>query len=237
MKNRCLIFYLHLLTFHALAQVPQPKSVTIDPNSNEIQDVKGNLKVSGISESNTVRANGLATGNPYIAMPVYANGQGYLVTGYKIGYFSIPPVALRLNYDINTEGQSYSLGPDFALYDGGYLGFVQPSTYRVLLAPLYFPHKSKLSSLQLTFSSNTDVQRALNGLIIQTSINSSSGATNVFSFTTSSSINGSLVIFEVPINLIEIDNQNYTYSLQLSSSSNDWTLVSIKGASIEYRDF
>lgn len=239
MKTIPIILIFLFVIFNTLAQAPhqQPKSVTIDPNAPNLQDVKGNIKVSGITESNSVKVNQLATGNPFVAKPIYADDQGYLITGHKVGYFSIPPVALRLSWDIYNEEGELSAGPDFVVYDGNYLTFIQPSSYRTLLAPLYIPHKSKLSSLKLAFFSNYHVERLLSGSIIKTSIIESTIGTSIFNFSTPASINGAFITVDIPIDLIEIDTQNYVYTLKLESSTNDWTFVSIKGIIIEYRDF
>lgn len=237
MKTISIILIFLFVIFNTLAQAPhqQPKSVTIDPNAPNLQDVKGNIKVLGITESNSVKVNQLATGNPLVAKPIYADDQGYLITGYRVGYFSIPPVALRLSWDI--YGGDLYVGPDFVVYDGNYLTFIQPSSYRELLAPLYIPHKSKLSSLKLAFFSNSNVERFLNGSIIKTSIIESTIGTSIFNFSTPVSINGAFITVDLPIDLIEIDSQNYVYTLKLESSTDDWTHVSIKGIIIEYRDF
>ncbi|RYU94788.1 hypothetical protein [Emticicia agri] len=237
MKNIWFIFGFCLLSAQIFAQIPQPKSVTIDPNGTHIQDVQGNLKVQGITESHTVRASGLATGNPFIARPIYANGEGYLVTGYKVGYFSIPPVAFRLDWDVQSEGQASGLGIDIVSYDADRITSISTSSNKTLLAPLYFPHRSKLASIKITFYSYPIEPNSLIGDIVQAPLNEGSGLSTIFSFTTPTSSNSSLIVAEFPINLLEIDNQNYVYSLKLRNSANTWTFLSIRGVSIEYRDF
>lgn len=237
MKNKWFIHLLLLLSFEALAQIPQPKSVTIDPNGTNLQDVKGNLKVLGITESIHVKVNGIATGDPYIVRPVYANDQGFLTTGYKVGYFSIPPVAFRLDWDMQTDGQASGLGVYMLNYDADRVTFITPSGNKMLLAPLYFPHRSKLSSLKITFYSYPNAPNSLIGEIIQVPLNEATGQSTIFNFTTPASSNLSLIMVEFPINLLEIDNQNYVYSLKLTNSSNDWGFLSVRGVSIEYRDF
>ncbi|RFS14800.1 hypothetical protein [Emticicia sp. C21] len=138
MKNTPIILVFIFLSIKCIAQVPQPKSVTIDPNGDNIQDIKGNVKVSGVTESNSVRINGLATGNLFIARPVYANNDGFLVTGYVTGYFSIHPSAFKLSYDINSDRASTAYGSDFTYYGDQYVIFLEPSTNRALYAPLFF---------------------------------------------------------------------------------------------------
>jgi hypothetical protein len=237
MKTKPIILIFLFLTINCLAQTPQPKSVTIDPNGTNIQDVKGNLKVSGITESNSVKVNGLATGNPYEARTVYANNEGFLVTGYKVGYFSIPPVAFKLNYYIQSDGQPSGLGVDLMIYDGGNVSSFYPSSNKELVAPLYFPHKSKLASLKIAFYSYLNTPNSLIGEIIEASLSEALSQSTIFNFTTPTSYNLSWVTVEFPINLLEIDNQNKVYTLKLKNSSNNWSFVNIRGVSIEYRDF
>ena len=237
MKKFSFILIFLILTANCIAQIPQPKSVTIEPNGTNIQDIKGNIKVSGIIESIHVKVNGIATGDPYSARPVYANDQGFLVTGYKVGYVSIPPVAFRLDWDVQSEGQASGLGIDIVSYDADRITSVYPSSNKTLLAPLYFPHKSKLASIKITFYSYPIEPNSLIGDIVQVSLNEATDLATIFSFTTPTSSNSSLIVAEFPINLLEIDNQHYVYSLKLRNSSNDWSFLSIRGVSIEYRDF
>ncbi len=237
MKNLPFILIVCLLSFNIQAQTLQTKSVTISPTAGNVEEVKGNIRATGTIESNTLKAAGLATGDPFKANPVYANVDGTLVTGYKVGYFSIPPVAFRLSTDVQTDGQTYGIGTDYVVYDGSYLGLFLESSGRTLLAPVYVPHKSKLSSIKFTFASNdASNSRAMTVNIIKASIDNFSNGVSIFSFTTPSSLNSTLVTVELPIDLIEIDNQNYVYTLQLISSTNDWSLTSVRGAVIEYRD-
>lgn len=224
-----------LFTIKGFAQVPQTYSVTIAPGSGTTHDVKGGLKVSGVTESSSVKVAGLATGNPYSAQPIYANDQGFLVTGYKVGYLSVPSAAFRKNFDVNSNGEYSAIGSDLFFYDGFQLLSFTPSNNRELFAPLYFPHKSKLSSIKILFSVSGS-PRALIGDLIQASLNDYTGS-SIFNFTTPTSENNSAISVEFPINLLEIDNQNFTYTLKLRCSTGDWTLLSIRGVSIEYRDF
>ncbi|GAB3509909.1 hypothetical protein [Emticicia fontis] len=240
MKNIPIIFiflFLSIISINCIAQIPQPKSVTIDPGVNNIQDIKGNLKVTGFTESNSVRVNGLSTGNPYIARPVYANNDGFLVTGYVTGYFSIHPSAFKLSYNINSDGASTAYGSDFTYYADHYVIFLEPSTNRELYTPLFFPHKSKLSGIKFLFSNSNTNSVSITGEIIRAPVDNFNGATSIFTFNTPVSSNSSIVSINIPIDLLEIDNENFSYSLKLSSSTQSWKLIIIGGANIEYRDF
>lgn len=230
----CLLLALFSICLKSFAQGPLPtNSVTITPTSNTT-DVKGNIKASGSVEASSLKAAGLATGNPFVANPVYANVEGHLVTGYKVGYYSIPPAAFKLNLHLYSDATYYYQSDDYVLYTGSYVGFYTESTGKMLLAPLSFQHKSKLSSLKISFYSFN--AKFIEGAIIRSSFSDSSGETTIFSFNTPVA-NGTTVITEFPINLIEIDNQNFVYTLQLKSSTNNWVITSIKGVSIEYHDF
>ena len=221
MKNLTFILTFCVFSFKIQAQTPQTKSVTISPTAGNVEEVNGNIRSNGTIQGNSLKAAGLATGDPFKANPVYANVDGTLVTGYKVGYFSISPAAFRLSVDVQTDGQTYGIGTDYVIYDGNYVGFFLESSGRTLLAPVYVPHKSKLSSLKFTFASNdASKSRAMTVNIIKASIDNFSNGVSIFSFTT----------------LIEIDNQNYVYTLQLVSSTNDWSLTSVRGVVIEYRD-
>ncbi len=49
------------------------------------------------------------------------------------------------------------------------------------------------------------------------------------------SANSEITTANIPINLVEIDNENYFYSL-LILAVEDWSLFKLYGTSIEYRD-
>lgn len=202
-------------------------SVTITPTSNTT-NVKGNIKASGLVEANSLKATSLATGNPFVVNPVYVSADGDLITGYKVGYYSIPPAAFKINYDINTDGI------DFIVYTASGMIFYHPSTNRIVLAPIQVPHRSKLSSIKLTFGSY--YSRFINIKIVKVKINDFSSETTLFNPDTAASIENSLVSENIPLNLLEIDNENFTYSIVIAVSNNDWTLFNLRGISIEYRD-
>lgn len=224
-----------LYGLNVYSQTVPLRSVTITPGAANIQDIQGNIKATGVVEGSTLKAAGLATGSYQVVSPIYANAEGLLITGYKLGYFSIPPAAFRRSIDIYIdEGTPSYLGNDLLLYTGGSLLFAAPSSGREMLAPVQVPHKSKLSSLKIIFSSSGS--RYLEGSIIKASVNDFAAETSIFTFTTPATAN-SPVLAEFTIPLIEIDNQNYVYTLQLKSSTNDWTFLGIRGVSIEYRDF
>lgn len=233
LKHGLLLFVFSICS-NSFSQGPPPtNSVTITPTTNTT-DVKGNIKASGLVEASSLKAAGLATGNAFVANPVYANAYGDLVTGYKVGYFSIPPAAFRLNLHLYSDATYFYQSDDYVVYTGSYVGFFTGSDDKFLLAPLNFPHKSKLSSLKISFYSYN--AKFIQGAIIRSSFNDSPGETTIFSFNTPVA-NVTTVVAEFPINLIEIDNQNFVYTLQLKSSTNNWGITSIKGVSIEYHDF
>lgn len=237
MKNLPFILICGLCSFTIQAQIPQTKSVTISPLAGNVEEVNGNIRSNGTIQGNSLKAAGLATGDPFKANPVYANVDGTLVTGYKVNYLNVPPVAFRLDIVIQSEGEVSGLGYDLLIYSGGLLGLYQVSTSKNLLAPLSFPHKSKLSALKFTFASNDPLKsRALTGQIIKASINDFSNGVSIFFFTTPASANGVPITVDLPIDLIEIDSQNYVYTLMLSSNTNDWIFTTIRGVIIEYRD-
>ncbi len=208
-------------------------SVTITPTSNTT-DVKGNIKASGLVEANSLKATSLATGNPFVVNPVYATADGDLITGYKVGYYSIPPAAFKINYDINTDGSAFLLGTDFIIYTPSVMTFLHPSTNRIVLAPIQVPHKSKLSSIKVIFGSY--YSRFINIKIVKVNINDFSSETTLFNHNTAASIDNSLISENIPLNLLEIDNENFTYSIVIALSNSDWSLFSLRGVSIEYRD-
>lgn len=237
MKNRISKYYFLMVFLGTFANsfcqgIPQGNSVTITPTSNTT-DVKGNIKASGLVEASSLKAAGLASGNPFVANPVYANVDGDLITGYKVGYYSIPPAAFRLNLHLYSDETKFYQSDDFVIYTGSYVGFYTVSSDKFLLAPLNFQHKSKLSSLKITFYSFNP--KFIEGSILRASLSGTQNETSVFSFNTPVA-NGTTVTAEFPINLLEIDNQNYVYTIQLKSSTNNWVITSIIGVSIEYRD-
>ncbi len=213
------------------AQVPQTKSVTISPTAGNIQEVKGNIKATGIIESNTLKASGLASGNTYIANPVYANSDGTFVTGYKLCYYSIPPIAFHLNKNNNyvnpLQEITYSNYEMFVLYLNSDLYFI---------TPLQIPHKSKLRALKLSFSfAGLFGARSVRIIITKTAINGSSEQ-NIVDFTTPTSTNFNPVSVNIPISLDEIDNENYSYCISIKATS-EWNNFYLKSSTIEYQDF
>jgi hypothetical protein len=235
MKKNCFLLVALFYTLRVYSQTLPPKAVIIAPGANNIHEVQGNIKASGLVESNSLKAAALATGDYQIVRPVYANAEGSLITGYKTGYLSIPPAAFRRSIDIYMDGGTTTyLGSDMLFYSGSILFFAQPSSNRVILAPVQLPHNSKLNSLKITFFSPD--KRYIEGAIIRASLNGYSSETSIFTFTTPTT-NNSVVTAEFPIDLIEMDNQNYIYTLQLKSPTNEWFSISIRGVGIEYRDF
>jgi hypothetical protein len=234
MKKYIFLLILSLFVLKSYAQVPQTKSVTISPLAGNVEEVKGNIKATGIIESNTLKASGLASGNPYVANPVYANLDGTLVTGYKTGYLSIPSSAFRINYDINTDGNVESLGKDFVFYASTGLFFWFASTNRNILSPLQVPHKSKLSSMKITYNSNSP--RSITVKILKVDMNDFSSETVLLTHTLALSSSYLNISENIPLNLLEIDNQNFAYSILITSSTNDWTFLSLRGICIEYQD-
>ncbi len=235
MKKCCCAFILMFYVLKTYSQAAPSKAVIISPTANNIQEVQGNIKASGLVEGNSLRSTALATGSYHIVKPIYADADGSLITGYKLGYLSIPPAAFQRSIEIySDEGAVSYLGDDMLFYTGGSLFFVKPSANRRILAPVQVPHKSKLSSLKITYYSSGN--RYIEGSIIKASLIDYMSETPIFTFTTPA-IDNSPVLVEFPIDLIEIDNQNYVYTLQLKSSTNDWTSLSIRGVSIEYHDF
>jgi hypothetical protein len=233
MKYYFLLLFLGIYTKNFCQGYQPTYSVTITPTSNTT-DVKGNIKASGLVEANSLKATSLATGNPFVVNPVYANADGDLITGYKVGYYSIPPAAFKINYDINTDGTVFLLGADFIVYSPSGMFFLHPSTNRIALAPIQVPHKSKLSSIKVSFGSY--YSRYINIKIVKVNINDFSSETTLFNHDTAASIDNSLVSENIPLNLLEIDNQNFTYSIVIALSNSDWSLFSLRGVSIEYQD-
>jgi hypothetical protein len=236
MRN-IMVKYSLLLAFFSIclksfAQGPPPtNSVTITPTSNTT-DVKGNIKASGLVEANGLKATGLATGNPYVANPVYANIYGDLVTGYKTGFYSIPPAAFHLNY--NVFGNTTFLSEYFILYLENSMASLVSSQYYGFIAPMQIPHKSKLVAMNLNFAFGGTTPKSIRIRIVQTPL-SGSGSQIIKDITTPTSVNQQVTTANIPLDLIEIDNENYTYVISLSVISN-WDSFVLFGTSIEYRD-
>lgn len=240
MKNYFLILSLAIIFagFYSNAQVPPSYSVTITPNSTTT-DVKGNIKGNGLIEANTLKATGLATGNPFVANPVYANAYGDLITGYKVGYLGIPAAAFHLSlhaYIYNNEYTFIPDGNDYLQYDGRNIVFINSSPSRAIIAPIQVPHKSKLTSMKISFSSYFDA-KSLDVSIIRSSLLQANDQTILHSLTTAVTNTNQLVTEVVFPNSLEIDNQNYLYTLKIGSTSNNWAGVYFKGVIIEYHDF
>ncbi|RFS14799.1 hypothetical protein [Emticicia sp. C21] len=85
-------------------------------------------------------------------------------------------------------------------------------------------------------NSNTN-SVSITGEIIRAPLDNFNGATSIFTFNTPASSNSIILSTNIPIDLLEIDNENFSYSLKLTSSTQSWTLIIIGGSSIEYRDF
>lgn len=239
MKNGFIIFLLAVFTvFYSNAQMPPSYSVTITPNSTTTA-VKGNIKASGLVEASGLKAAGLATGNPFVANPVYADVSGNLITGYKVGYLGIPAAAFRLSvyaYAYNTENTLIPYGNDFLKYDGRNITFINNSPDRVIVAPIQVPHKSKLTSMKISFSTYFD-PKSLDVSIIQSNLLDVNNQTILHSLTTAVTNTNQLVTEVVFPNSLEIDNQNYLYTLRVGSTSNNWAGVYFRGVVIEYHDF
>ncbi|RFS13559.1 hypothetical protein [Emticicia sp. C21] len=239
MKYVSFFFWYYFIIFSLQAQTPPSYALTITPSSNT-QDVKGNIKASGLIEGSALKSSGLATGNPFLAYPVYANATGDLITGYKVGYLSIPSSAFVLNYQLyNDENETdllpFPAGDDYLIHSAGGLTFYSISNGRILLAPIQVPHKSKLTSIKLTFLTLSQ-SRTLNISIIRAHIDNTSNEESIFSFTTPTT-NSPTVVAQQAINNLELDNQNYLYTLKVTSSDNTWPIVIVRGAIIEYHDF
>lgn len=235
MKNYFLILSLAIFAgFYSNAQVPPSYSVTITPNSTTT-DVKGNIKANGLVEANSLKAAGLATGNPFVVNPVYANGEGYLVTGYKVGFHSIPPSAFSLTWYLNTNGETTSYGIDFLLYSAGSVGSLNISLNRQFVTPVQLPHGSKIREIKIGAFSAYNVNRTLKVSLIETDFLTRQ-ATTIHQFTTNDISQTNSSIFTSSVNLIPIDNQNNLYQIFVESSTQTWDIVSITGIIIEYQD-
>lgn len=239
MKNIKLQFRLVLALFsiclNSFAQGPPPtNSVTITPTSNTT-DVKGNIKASGSVEANSLKAAGLATGNPFVANPVYANVEGHLVTGYRLGYHSIPPSAFRLTYYLNTNGEYSSYGPDFLLYDAGSVGSFAESVNRKFVAPVYLPHGAKIREIKIGALSAYNESRTLKVSLVKTDFLTRQ-VTTIHEFTTNDISQSNSTVFVSSFDLVPIDNQTFLYQIFVESSTQTWNIVSLTGIIIEYRD-
>lgn len=239
MKNSIILFWsVVFMAFYSNAQMPPSYSVTITPNSTTAT-VKGNFKASGLVEASSLKAAGLATGNPFVANPVYANANGDLITGYKVGYLGIPAAAFHLSvhaYAYNTENALIPYGNDYLKYDGRNITFINNSPDRVIVAPIQVPHKSKLTSMKISFSTYFD-PKSLDVSIIQSNLLNVNDQTILHSLTTAVTNTNQLVTEVIFPNSLEIDNQNYLYTLKIGSTSNNWAGVYFRGVVIEYHDF
>lgn len=238
MKYVSFFFWCYFVIFSLQAQTPPSYALTITP-SNNTQDVKGNIKASGLVEGSALKSTGLATGNPFLAYPVYANATGDLITGYKVGYLSIPSSAFVLNYQLyNDENEqdfiTFPAGDDYIINSGKGLIFYSISSGRMLLAPIQVPHKSRLTSIKMTFLSLTE-SRTFNISIVRAHIDNTSEEESIFNFTTPIT-NSPTVVAQQAIDNLELDNQNYLYTLKITSSDNIWPVVIVRGAIIEYHD-
>lgn len=235
----CQFLLLLCIYSNVFSQGNQPtNSVTITPTTNTT-DVKGNIKANGLVEASSLKAAGLATGNPFVANPVYANAYGDLITGYKVGYVGIPAAAFHLSlhaYIYNTEYTFIPDGNDYLVYDGRNLSFINNSPNRAIIAPIQLPHKSKLISMKISFSTYFDA-KSLDVSIIQSNLLHGNDQTILHSFTTAATNTNQLVTEVIFPNSLEVDNQNYLYSIKIGSTSNNWSGVYFRGVVIEYHDF
>lgn len=234
MKSLLLSFVVFGIFCVAKAQTPPSYSITITPQQNAT-DVKGNIKSNGLVEANSLKATGLATGNPFVANPVYANGEGHLVTGYKVGFHSIPPSAFSFTWYLNTNGETSSYGTDFLLYSSGSVGSLTISPNRQFVTPVQLPHGSKIREIKIGAFSAYNVSRTLKVSLIETDFLTRQ-ATTIHQFTTDDISQANASIFTSSVNLISIDNQNKLYQIFVESSTQTWDIVSITGIIIEYQD-
>lgn len=206
-------------------------SVTITPTSNTT-DVKGNIKANGLIEANSLKSTALATGNPFVANPVYADVSGNLISGYKVGFYSIPPAAFQQSFSV--FGETNAVQPYMVFYSEDLLVPFVLSQYFAMIAPLQVPHKSKLENIKIGFSFGSNTPKSLRVRIRKSSFDDTSSAI-IADFNTITSVNYQVVVSNASLNLIEIDNQNYYYSLIILPTT-DWELLNLRGISIEYRD-
>ncbi len=234
--SNLLVFCLFLIK--SQAQTPQTKSVTISPTAGNIQEIKGNIKATGIIESNTLKASGLASGNSYIANPVYANLDGTLVTGYKTEYLSIPSSAFVLeDYVHYSRNDLQNTSIDHESYQVRYNAQEVEMTFKAdkIFAPIQIPHKSKLSSMKLNIYTYTPTNVAI--FIFAQDINIDSTPMIVYSEYTSNLAVGRHIL-NFNLNLHELDNSQYLYNLQILNLSYPYqNYFSVRGAIIEYQDF
>jgi hypothetical protein len=226
-----LISFLAFIVFQSVnAQTLPTYSVTITPQQNAT-DVKGNIKSNGFVEASGMKVTSLATGNPYLANTVYANIDGTLVTGYKTGFHSIPPSVYRFTIDANN---TTSLGSYVIYYFVSALIPILPDQFIGFLAPFQVPHKSKLVTMKLNFTFGGFTPKSIRILISKTPMNGT-GLQYIKDVTTATSDNYQVVTAEIPLDLIEIDNENYFYNIAILPTTN-WELFRLYGTSIEYRD-
>ncbi|MFC3811293.1 hypothetical protein [Lacihabitans lacunae] len=229
-------YFLFLMFFSSclivFSQGNQPtNSVTITPNANTT-DVKGNIKASGLVEGGSLRVNSLATGNQFAANPIYADVSGNLITGYKIGFYSIPHAAFQQSFSV--FGETNAVQPFIIFYSEDLLVPFVLGQYFAIIAPLQVPHKSKLENIKIGFSFGSNTPKSLRVRIRKSSFDGTSSAI-IADFNTITSVNYQIVVSNASLNLIEIDNQNYYYSLIIFPTT-DWELLNLRGVSIEYRD-
>lgn len=231
----CLLLTLFSICLKSFAQGNQPtNSVTITPTSTTT-DVKGNIKASGLVEANGLKAAGLATGNPFVANPVYANAYGDLITGYKVGFHSIAPSAFRFTYDLNTNGEYSAYGGDFLFFDAGSVGSLAESVNRRFVAPIYLPHGAKVREIKIGAYSAYNMSRTLKVSLVKTDF-LTRAVTTIHEFTTGDISQTNSTEFVSSVNLVPIDNQNFLYQVFVESSTQTWNIVSLTGIIIEYQD-
>jgi hypothetical protein len=221
----CLIFT--IFSTKCISQTPQPPIKLTLGNYKAL--VEGSVDATGKVEGNSLKARGLATGNPFVIYPIYSNSDGDLITGYKEDYLSLPPASFHLSWQLNTNGTTSVAGPDFVIKTATYLEISTVSEFRSLMAPVILPHKHKLANIKYSF-------RAYDNKTITVSIIRSDG-TVIFSHTSANALNGNTWMYEnTPINLLQIDNSNYAYTLQITTSDNNWEFVRLGSVIIEHRD-
>lgn len=223
------------LGFYANAQTAPSYSVTITPNSNTT-DVKGSIKANGLVEASSLKAAGLATGNPFVVNPVYANAYGELITGYKLGFYSMASSAFKFTYDLNTNGGYSALGEDFLIYEAGSIVSFNQSLNRRFVAPVYLPHGAKVREIKVSAFSIYNVSRTLKISLVKTDL-LTRGHTTVHEFTTGDISQANPTVDVSTVNLVPIDNQNFLYQIFVESSTQTWDIVSLTGIIIEYQDF
>jgi hypothetical protein len=229
MKNASLKFFCFLVfTFFGIKSIAQTAQAPIKLTlGNYKATIEGSVDATGKIEGNSLKARGLATGDPFVIYPIYADGD--LITGYKEDYLSLPPASFKLSIESNTNGETTTLGPDYVFRNSFQLEITSESAGRGLLAPINVPHKHKLANIKYHF-------RAYYNKSITVQIVRSDG-TVMFNHTSANAINSSTWVFEnAPINLIQIDNSNYSYTLQIVTSDNKWDFFRLGSVIIEHRD-